>query len=176
MNIQQKIIARLVQKAFWDKYINDKRGFVLVLTLMLISIMSVLTITTFELVMSTTRITSNHKSYLQALYVAEAGVEHSLSVLSQNVPTNFDGSISNFGALGTAIVTADSNWSYNGSDQCAVTNNDLGSSYTVTLTMDTARKLFIVRSLGTASGFEKTIVAEISSSGKKIITWREEEL
>ena len=168
MNIQQKFF----QKAFWDKYINDKRGFVLVLTLLLISIMSVLTIATFELVMSTTRITGNHKNYLQALYLADAGVEHTLSVLSQNVPTNFDGTISNVQLLGQAIVAADNSWSYNNLNLCTVTNNDLGGSYTVTLTMEAGTKLFTVESIGTAAGFEKTIVAEISSSAR-IITWME---
>jgi Tfp pilus assembly protein PilX len=167
MKIQQNIF----QKAFWDKYINDKRGFVLVLTLMLISIMSVLTITTFELVMSTTRITGNHKNYLQALYVADAGVEHTLSAISR-AATNFDGTLSN-DQRGSAIVAADNSWSYiTGSDQCTVTNNDLGGTYTVTLTMEDGTNLFTVESTGTAAGFEKTIVAEISSSAR-IITWME---
>jgi hypothetical protein len=181
MNIQQKIIARLVQKAFWDKYINDKRGFVLVLTLMLISLMSVLTITTFELVMSTTRITSNHKTYLQALYVADAGVEHTLYVLSRTVPTNFDWSVTSFNNLPLAANDNNTNSvDWIGSGQRQMTNDNLGSSYTVTLTMNAVNanpRLFIVRSLGTASGFQKTIVAEITNSpSAKITTWMEKEM
>jgi Tfp pilus assembly protein PilX len=186
MNIQQKIITRLFQKAYWDKYINDKRGFVMVLTLLLISLMSVLTITTFELVMSTTRITNNHKSYLQALYVADAGVEHTLYVLSQTVPSNFDWSVSSFENLPLAANDSSTNnpdWGHehipnSTSIMRVATNAELGSSYTVTLTMNAVNanpRLFIVRSLGTASGFQKTIVAEISPSAR-IITWMEEEL
>jgi len=193
MNIQHKIIARLFQKAFWDKYINDKQGFVLILTMLLISLMSVLTITTFELVTSTTRITGNHKTYLQSLYVADAGVEHALYVLSKTVTTDFDWSDSSFQNLGLAAadnstnsvdwVSGSGHWEFTEDGTVwvpghwAMANNELSGSYSVILTMDAVKKLFIVESLGTASGFQKTIVAEITNSpSAKITTWMEKEM
>jgi len=65
------------------RYQKNRQGFVLILTLMLISLLSVLAITSFELVTATTRITRNHKLYTQALYSADAGIEHTFYVLNR---------------------------------------------------------------------------------------------
>ncbi len=162
---------------------SNQKGFVLVLALMLITLMSVLAITSFELVISTTRMTNNHKKYLQSLYVADAGVEHTLSVLSLVDWSGFDWEESSFGNLNLSNVDAslnDLDWSYS-SGVWQMTNNELGNSYTVTLSMivdsDPNNNRFRVESTGTVSSFTKTIVAEIGNiPNPKILLWMEKEM
>jgi len=196
MKAPKKKTAGSFIRAYWGKYSKDKRGFVLVLTLMLISLMSVLAITSFELVTSTTRITGNHKLYLQALYVADAGVEDTLSVLSRaDVDENWDllvfdpetPSTLQTLSLGDYDVNGDESildWEWDGvSNTWSISNSDLGSTYNVTLTMDagdagdTTDDKLVLESTGTVSSFTKTIVAGISNSPSvKITLWMEKEI
>jgi len=170
---------------------NYEKGFVLVLALMLITLMSVLAITSFELVISTTRITNNHKKYLQALYVADAGVEHTLCVLSK-VSWIGDGWIEEGGLSYQELYEKFGNlnlgagWNYDsGTKQWQTTNNDLDNPYTVTMTMIVEEveeskfrvDKFRVESTGTVSSFTKTIVAEIGNiPDPKILLWMEKEM
>jgi len=161
---------------------SHRKGFVLVLALMLITLMSVLAITSFELVISTTRITNNHKKYLQALYVADAGVEHTLCVLSKVDWTGFDWQESSFSNLNLSNVDSSSNdtdWFYSSGSWQMTNSGDLGNSYTVTMTMivNGSDHKFRVESTGTVSSFTKTIVAEIGNiPDPKILSWMEKEM
>lgn len=184
MEAPQKKITGSFIRAFWGKYSKDKRGFVLVLTLMLISLMSVLAITSFELVTSTTRITGNHKLYLQALYVADAGVEDALCVLSIADWSGLDFTTPDPNTLSTlSLDTINASWVWDGVDTWSLSNSDLGSTYDVTLTMDagdagdTSDDKLVLESVGTVSSFTKTIVAGISNSPSvKITLWMEKEI
>lgn len=174
--------------AFFYKMFLEKRekGFVLVLTLMMISLLSVLAVTSFELVISTTRITKNHKDYLKALYTADAGVEHTLSLLSKVdwIDPDYDWTETSFQNLNLGTIDNSANspdWNYDiVSKQWQMTNNGLGNSYTVILTMDTSdpdNYKFHLESTGTVSSFTKTIVADIGSiPTPKIILWMEKEM
>lgn len=184
MKAPQKKNAGSLIGAYWGKYSKDKRGFVLVLTLMLISLMSVLAITSFELVTSTTRITGNHKLYLQALYVADAGVEDTLSVLSIADWSGLDFTEGNESTLSTlSLADIDANWVWDGVDTWSISNTDLGNTYDVALTMDIgdiadpSDDKISLESVGTVSSFTKTIVAGISNSPSvKITLWMEKEI
>jgi len=164
---------------------NYEKGFVLVLALMLITLMSVLAITSFELVISTTRITNNHKKYLQALYIADSGIEHTLCVLSKINWAGFNWQESSFSNLNLSNVDASSNnpdWFYSSGSWQMTNSNDLGNSYTVTMTMivdgnNPNNNRFRVESTGTVSSFTKTIVAEIGNiPDPKILLWMEKEM
>jgi Tfp pilus assembly protein PilX len=180
----QKNKKRFFAGAYWGSYIREERGFVLVLTLMLISLMSVLAITSFELVTSTTRITSNHKLYLQALYVADAGVEDTLCVLSKAGWGSLVFDPETPSSLSTlSLDTIDVNWVWNGVDEWSLSKSDLGGTYAVTLTMDagdagdTSDDRLVLESTGTISGFTKVIVAEIGRvPSAKITLWMEKEI
>jgi hypothetical protein len=54
---------------------SNKRGVILILAMFIMVALTLLTLTSFELLISTIRISGNHKNDLQALYVAEAGIE-----------------------------------------------------------------------------------------------------
>jgi hypothetical protein len=183
MKTHQKHIAFLY-KTFLGKYAKQEKGFVLVLTLMMISLLSVLAVTSFELVISTIRITNNHKNYLKTLYTADAGVEHTLCVLSKVIWTGFAWTEPNFSLLGLDSIDASPNspvWSYNSvSKQWQMTNNQLGDSYTVIMTMvvdvsDSNNNRFHLVSTGTVSSFTKTIEADIGNiPTPKITLWMEQ--
>ncbi|HGJ66110.1 TPA: hypothetical protein ENS27_12100 [bacterium] len=181
----QKNKKRFFAGAYWGSYIREERGFVLVLTLMLISLMSVLAITSFELVTSTTRITSNHKLYLQALYVADAGVEDTLCVLSKADWNSLVFDPETPSSLSTlSLDTIDVNWVWdNVYNKWSLSKSDLGGNYTVELIMDagdagdTSDDRLRLESTGTISGFTKVIVAEIGRvPSAKITLWMEKEI
>ncbi|MDQ1327326.1 MAG: PilX protein [Candidatus Poribacteria bacterium] len=179
MNITLKNINSLFQRAFWIRYPKDKRGFVLVLTLMLISLLSVLAITSFELVTATTRITGNHKRYLQALYAADAGIEHTVYVLKEAEPWSLTwGDQSSLSGLSLDIKDEDTNnWNFI-SNNWTMSNSETGNNYTITLTIDpdpSVQKI-LVESTGIESGFSKTVQAEIENSPIRITRWMEKEM
>jgi Tfp pilus assembly protein PilX len=150
--------------------------------------MSVLAITSFELVTSTTRITGNHKLYLQALYVADAGVEDTLCVLSKADWSGLDFETPDESTLSTlSLDTIDANWSWDGVNTWSLSNSDLDNPYNVTLTMkagdagDPSDDRLLLESMGTVTfgtnNFYKTIVAEIAEHpSKKITLWMEKEI
>ena len=57
---------------------KDKKGVALILALMLMTALSLLTITSFEILTGSIGIARNHKDDLQSLYVAEAGIEDAI--------------------------------------------------------------------------------------------------
>jgi len=88
--------------------LNNERGVALILAMMVMMALSLLTVNSFEMLSSTIRISRNHKDDLQALYVAEAGIEDAVIQLrvSRNwtagfVEKDFDGN------KYTVVVTAD---------------------------------------------------------------------
>jgi len=184
MKIHRKHITGFSYKMFREKYAKRQKGFVLVLTLMMISLLSVLAITSFELVISTTRITKNHKDYLKTLYTADAGVEHTLCLLSEVDWTGYDWTDTSFqnldlGNLDTGANSSD--WNFDsGLKQWQMTNEGLGDSYTVIMTMDTSDPdncKFHLESTGTVLSFTKTIVADIGGIPNPQITlWMEKEM
>jgi Tfp pilus assembly protein PilX len=78
--------------------LNNERGVALILAMMVMVALSLLTINSFELLTSSIRISRNHKDDIQALYVAEAGIEDAIIQLRGNrnwtagfVEKDFDG-------------------------------------------------------------------------------------
>ena len=180
-------------KKILGRYQKNRRGFVLVLTLMLITLLSVLTITSFEMVIATTQITGNHKRYLQALYAADAGVEHSVYVLNRaNLNGDWDEidwgeSTLSLGSLSmhTNDEGNDNNWSISSNNLTwTMSNSQTGNNYSVRVYINhpipdpdnniLADNFITVESTGTESGFTKTVIAEVVNSPTvRILRWRE---
>ena len=181
-------------KKILGRYQKNRRGFVLVLTLMLISLLSVLAITSFEMVIATIHITDNHKRYLQSLYAADAGVEHAVYVLNRaNLNGDWDGidwgeSTLSLGSLSmhTNDEGNDNNWSIS-SNNWTMSNFQTGNNYSVRVYINRptpvpdppnpdipADNFITVESTGTESGFTKTVIAEVVNSPTvRILRWRE---
>jgi len=186
----------------FNRYLKKKQGFVLILTLMLISLLSVLAITSFELVTATTRITRNHKLYTQALYSADAGIEHTFYVLNR---ANWSGitwespELLNttlpitYGTTGSTDQGSDTwTWTYTPSTlpdpsyYWYLSHSETGNTYTVKVYLNPYNDVddhndhtIYVESKGTESGFEKTVVADVvaDSPGKiRLYRWREKEM
>ena len=58
--------------------LNNERGVALILAMMVMVALSLLTVNSFEMLSGSIRISRNHKDDLQALYVAEAGIEDAI--------------------------------------------------------------------------------------------------
>jgi len=190
MNTTLKNINNLFQRVFWIRYPKDKRGFVLVLTLMLITLMSVLAITSFEMVIATIHITDNHKRYLQSLYAADAGVEHTVYVLkratwsgiSYTTPSTLQSGLD----MDNKDEEASETWTWVGGSETDLTVNkwtmthtETGNNYSVIVKINNpASDNFItVESTGTESSFPKTVIAEVvNSPSVRILRWREREM
>ena len=63
---------------------REARGAALVIALIVMSMLSLLTIGSLEMLTVNVQIANNHMHDLQALYIADAGVEHAISVLRNN--------------------------------------------------------------------------------------------
>jgi len=72
--------------------LNNERGVALILAMMVMVALSLLTVNSFEMLSGSIRISRNHKDDLQALYVAEAGIEDAVIQLrvSRNWIAGFD--------------------------------------------------------------------------------------
>jgi Tfp pilus assembly protein PilX len=66
---------------------DNERGVALILAMMLMMALSLLTINSFEMLSSSINIARNHKDDLQALYIAEAGIED--AILQLRSPGDF---------------------------------------------------------------------------------------
>jgi len=158
------------------RYQNNRRGFVLILTLMLISLLSVLAITSFEMVIATTQITGNHKRYLQSLYTADAGIEHTVYVLKIAEPWSLTwGTPSSLSGL--SLNTKDqgtNNWNFSSNKWTMSNSTDCNYSVNVYINADAADRQIYVESTGTESGFSKTVIAGIENTPYVRITrWME---
>jgi Tfp pilus assembly protein FimT len=172
-------------KKILGRYQKNRRGFVLVLTLMLITLLSVLAITSFEMVMATTQITSNHKRYLKSLYSADAGIEQTVYVLKKAEAAGLWSGIvwgtpSSLGSL--SLNTKDqssNNWNFS-SNIWTMSNTETDCNYSVIVYIngdDAADRQIYVESTGTESGFSKTVVAGIENTPSVRITrWMEKEM
>lgn len=69
--------------------LQNERGVALLLTMILMIVLSLLTVSMFELLKASTQIAGNHKQDLQAMFIADAGVEDAINQL-RNVPTLAD--------------------------------------------------------------------------------------
>jgi type II secretory pathway component PulK len=58
--------------------LNNERGVALILAMMVMVALSLLTVNSFEMLSGSISISRNHKDDLQALYVAEAGIEDAI--------------------------------------------------------------------------------------------------
>jgi hypothetical protein len=172
-------------KKILGRYQKNRKGFVLVLTLLLISLLSVLAITSFEMVIATTQITGNHKRYLQALYTADTGIEHTVYVLRR---AKLNGNWSGPNVLSAlALDTNDEvsgTWEWhNDINQWDTTASfEASHNYTVKVYINgvPGDNQIYIESTGTEAGFSKTIVAGIINSpavGAVGITyWMEKEM
>ncbi len=61
--------------------LRDERGAALLLTIILMMVLSLLTVTLFELLQASTQIAGNHRQDLQAINTADAGVEDAINRL-----------------------------------------------------------------------------------------------
>ena len=62
-------------------HLQNERGAAMLLSIMLMVVLSILTITLFELLTASTQITGNHRLEVRTLYVADAGVEAAINEL-----------------------------------------------------------------------------------------------
>jgi len=76
---------------------KNEKGVALILALMLMTALSLLTVNSFEMLSSSIRIAANHKDDLQALYVAEAGIEDGVQRMrSTGGCSDFTGSVGGY--------------------------------------------------------------------------------
>lgn len=108
------------------------------LTMLIMAALSILTVSALELLTTSMRITGNHKRELEAIYVADAGIEDAVKELRN-----------------------DRDW------RTGFNNKDfLGSKYTVTLTQTSTdafgNPIIKIESTGTTTiGFQRKLEAEV---------------
>jgi hypothetical protein len=116
---------------------NNEKGVALILAIMLMLALAMLTISTFELLSSSIRISGNIKYDLQALYVSEAGIEDAILQLR-----------------------------YNGNWNTGFTNRNFGgSNYDVTITavsMANGHQFLVdIQSTGRVGDFQRILIARV---------------
>ena len=147
--------------------LNNERGVALILAMMVMVALSLLTINSFELLTSSIRISRNHKDDIQALYVAEAGIED-------------------------AILDLRLLWSVS-----SFTSRNLdGNTYTLTVNTVSAETIYeagyeageylIIESQGTVGNFQRTLTAMVKQIDTvefaplkysvAVMYWREREM
>ena len=136
MNRENNSTLTSVQKTYWQ----NERGAAMLLSIMLMVVLSLLTITLFELLTASTQITGNHRLEIRTLYVADAGVEAAINKLRDN-PDWSDGFTDEF-PIGT------------------------GNKYTVGVVDVPPTNLAIyaekdITSVGTIGGFDRTILVHV---------------
>jgi len=111
---------------------KNEKGVALILALMLMVALSLLAITSFEILSGSIRIARNHKDDLRALYVAEAGIEDGVSQLRES-----------------------------GTCPSQITGNVGGYTYNVTVNQSGSGSGSIIdfESVGTSGNFQRTLVA-----------------
>jgi type II secretory pathway component PulK len=119
------------------KEVNFKKGVALILAMFILVFIAILVVAFLELLTSDLVIANNHLGRLQALYIADAGVEHAISLLR---------------ASGNQQINTGS-----------ITFPGPGSSYTVTKS-PTSRIIQSVGQVGT-NKFTATIQARVSIQG-----------
>ena len=74
---------------------KEQRGAALIIALIVMTMLSMLTISSLEMLTISVQISGNHVHDLQALYIADAGVEHAISMLRTNptVPSGIYGPV-----------------------------------------------------------------------------------
>lgn len=86
---------------------QNERGAALLLTLILMLVLSLLTVSLYEMLQASTQITGNHKLELRATYIADAGVEDAINRL--RIAPTWPGPISSVefpaGSGNTYVVT-----------------------------------------------------------------------
>ena len=70
-------------------FLGEESGVVLIITMSLMIMFSLLTLGMFDLLKSSTQISGNHKTDLQTVYIADAGVENAINELRKD-PTLAD--------------------------------------------------------------------------------------
>ncbi|MFC1717353.1 PilX N-terminal domain-containing pilus assembly protein [Candidatus Poribacteria bacterium] len=64
--------------------LRNESGAALLLTLMLMLVLSLLTVSLYELLQTSSQITGNHRRELKTTYIADAGVEDAINILRSN--------------------------------------------------------------------------------------------
>jgi Tfp pilus assembly protein PilX len=127
--------------------VENQQGVALIIALIVMTTLSVLVIASLEMLTTNVQISTNHTHELQALYVAEAGVEDAISELR-----------------------ADSGWNAGFTDKEFPTGT--GNSYTVSVTGTSPK---VIRSTGTVGDFQKTLQVQVAvnSTSVRIESWEE---
>ena len=84
--------------------LQSESGAALLLTLILMLVLSLLTVSLYELLQTSTQITGNHRLDLQTTYIADAGAEAAINELRDDPSWNTGFSATSFGG-GTYEVT-----------------------------------------------------------------------
>ena len=135
---------------------EEQRGAALVIALIVMTMLSMLTIGSLEMLMLNVQIANNHIHDLQALYIADAGVEHAISVLRTN-PSFASGT------YGPVIFPTGSGNSYT-----VVLVNSYGSTGNAVIT-----------SIGTVADFQRSLEVQVAITGSsspyliKTTYWKE---
>jgi type II secretory pathway component PulK len=132
---------------------GDRRGSILLIAVFLLAFGSIFVGTLLHGVSTDLQITRNHLSSAKALYVAEAGIEHAISLLRN-----------------------DFTWSTGISQQ----EFPAGTGCHYTVSVDNSHPTAVITSTGDANGFQKrvqvivSIVESATPYPVRIVSWREE--
>ena len=121
-------------------HLRNESGAAMLLSIMLMVVLSLLTITLFELLTASTQIIGNHRLEIRTLYIADAGVEAAINELRDN-PDWVDG-------IDPAVPFAD------GTYEVLVASNTEGSNPAIW------REAVIIAT-GTVSDFTRTIEVHV---------------
>jgi Tfp pilus assembly protein PilX len=142
--------------------LNNERGVALILAMMVMVALSLLTVNSFEMLSGSIRISRNHKDDLQALYVAEAGIEDAIIQLRY-----------------------DRNW-IAGFDEKDFDGNKYTVVVTVVETVGTDNSVIKLLSTGKAGNFQRTLEAQAKIIGTEefspleysvaVLYWKEKEM
>jgi Tfp pilus assembly protein PilX len=123
-------------------FLGEESGVVLIITMSLMIMFSLLTLGMFDLLKSSTQISGNHKTDLQTVYIADAGVEDAINELRKD-PTLADDA--DYDIASTSFA--------DGTYTAKITNVDIDPpTPTFIREMD-------IESTGTLNGYSRTIKA-----------------
>jgi Tfp pilus assembly protein PilX len=132
---------------------SSPRGAALVMALIVMSMLSLLTVCSLEMLTLNVQIGNNHAHDLQALYIADAGVEDAIDRLRDN--PSWDAGLSDI-------------------------EFPAGSGNTYTVTIDNAEyPLVVITSVGIVSNFQRSLEARVKVTGSSspysvaITYWKE---
>ena len=139
MKTIQRIRSQIPAPASDLSWLRDSRGATLIIALIVMGVLSILTIGSLQMLTANIQISNNHIKDMQALYIADAGIEDAIDRLRD-----------------------DPNW------DAGLTDVEFppGSGNTYTVTIDNSGyPSVIITSTGKVSDFQRTLEAQIDISG-----------